>query len=62
MDSKGDHMVNEPQHQPPGASVDICFLVQDGDIVSGVFGCVSRASPVLPALMGVNPPVFSDLI
>lgn len=36
-DNKGDHMVNELQHQPPSAAVGIYFLVQERDASSGVF-------------------------
>lgn len=50
IDNRSDYMMNEPQHRSSGAAVGISFLVQDRDVVSGKFSCVS--SPRL---------VFTDL-
>lgn len=51
IDNEGDHMMNEPQHQPPSVAVDISFLVQGRDVVSGIFSWVSRPSLVLTAFI-----------
>ena len=51
MINKCDRMVNGPQCQPPSAAVGIYLLVQERDVLSGMFSCMWSANPVLTTLM-----------
>ena len=44
-------MVNGPQSQPPSAAVGIYFLVQERDVLSGMFSCTWSAGSVLTSLI-----------
>lgn len=55
-------MADGPHHPPPSAAVGIYFLVQERDVLSGMFSCVCRANLSFQLRLAVTHWVFAGLV